>query len=263
MAQFSYEDLAKHSKQIGFEGIDLTVRPKGHVLPERAAEDMPRAAEIIRSRGLSVPMITTDLRNSSDAAAKPTLATAAKLGIPFWKAGYHRYPKLDAPGAAEKAVAEVRPQLAGLVAMSKDLGITCGIHNHSGDYFGAPIWDIRDVISGLDPASVGFYFDPAHATIEGGLGNWRISLSLVSSRLKMMAMKDFYWTKGRDGRYVVNWCPMGQGMVDWQRVFAHLKSISFTGPLSLHVEYEPKDELAAIAQDFEFVSRHLKNSWGS
>lgn len=263
MAQFGHEDLARHAKEIGFEGIDLTVRPKGHVLPENAAQDLPRAVEIIRARGLSVPMITTDLQGPADAAARPTLSTAAKLRIPFWKPGYHRYAKLDAPGAAEKTVAEMRPQLGGLAAMSKEYGITCGVHNHSGDYFGAAVWDIRDVIAPLDPASVGYYFDPAHATIEGGLGNWRISLNLVSSRLKMLAMKDFYWTKGKDGRYVSTWCPIGQGMVDWPRVFAHLRSISFTGPLTLHIEYQSKDELAAIAQDFEFVRKQIDAAWRS
>jgi len=261
MAQFGHQELAQHAKDIGFEGIDLTVRPKGHVLPENAAQDMPRAVEIIRARGLAVPMITTDLQGPADPAARPTLTTAAKLRIPFWKPGYHRYVKLDTPNAAEKTLAEIRPQLTGLAAMSKEYGVTCGVHNHSGDYFGAAVWDTRDVIAPLDPASVGYYFDPAHATIEGGLGNWRISMSIVSSRLMMVAMKDFYWAKGKDGRYVVKWCPIGQGMVDWPRVFAYLKSISFKGPLTLHVEYEPKDELAAIAQDFDFVRKQVDATW--
>src|SRR4051794_32609280 len=84
MAQFGYEDLAKHAKEIGFEGVDLTVRPKGHVEPERAAQDMPRAIEVLRSQGLTVPMITTGLLNADEAPARPTLATAAKLKVPFW-----------------------------------------------------------------------------------------------------------------------------------------------------------------------------------
>ena len=48
MAQFNYDELGSNAKQIGFEGIDLTVRAKGHVLPERAAQDLPRAADAIR-----------------------------------------------------------------------------------------------------------------------------------------------------------------------------------------------------------------------
>src|SRR5947199_4632828 len=113
-----------------FEGVDLTVRPKGHVEPERAAQDMPRAVEVIRAQGLTVPMITTGLLNGDEAPARPTLATAAKLNVPFWKPGYHRYQKLDAAGAAAKTLASVKPQIASLAAMSKEYGVTCGVHNH-------------------------------------------------------------------------------------------------------------------------------------
>jgi sugar phosphate isomerase/epimerase len=262
MAQFGYDELGQKAKQIGFEGIDLTVRAKGHVEPARAAEDMPKAVAAIRNHGLTVPMITTGLLNASEAPARPTLSTAAKLKIPFWKPGYYKYAKLDSPGAVEKTLAEVKPQIASLVSLSKENGITCGFHNHSGDYFGAAVWDTRAAISGLDPNAIGYYFDPAHATIEGGLGGWRISLNMVSPRLKMVALKDFYWAKGANGKYKLNWCPMGEGMVDWPRVFAGLKTAGFTGPLTLHVEYEPKDELAAIARDFDFMKKQVAAVWG-
>jgi hypothetical protein len=49
LPKLNYAELASTVKQIGFEGVDLTVRPGGHVLPERAAEDLPRAVEAIRA----------------------------------------------------------------------------------------------------------------------------------------------------------------------------------------------------------------------
>jgi L-ribulose-5-phosphate 3-epimerase len=260
MAQFGYADLGTKAKELGFEGIDLTVRAKGHVEPAKAAEDLPRAFEAIRAAGLSVPMITTGLLKADEPAARPTLFTAAKLKIPFWKPGYYKYSKLEAAGGVEQAVAEVKPQIAGLVALSKEYGITCGFHNHSGDYVGAAVWDTRELIAGLDPKAVGYYLDPAHATVEGGLAGWRISMNLVASRLKMVALKDFYWTKA-NGKTKLTWCPMGEGMVDWPKVFANLKAANFTGPLTLHVEYETKDEMASIAKDFEFVRKQVRANW--
>src|SRR5215467_3713462 len=74
--------MAQAVKKLGFGGIDLTVRPDGHVSPERAAEDLPKAVAAIRAEGLSVPMITTGLTNATDPTAKPILATAGKLSIP-------------------------------------------------------------------------------------------------------------------------------------------------------------------------------------
>src|SRR5665811_2152902 len=47
-----YSEMATTAKQIGFDGIDLTVRPKGHVLPENVDTDLPKAVEAIRKSGL-------------------------------------------------------------------------------------------------------------------------------------------------------------------------------------------------------------------
>jgi sugar phosphate isomerase/epimerase len=258
MAQFDYDELGKKAKEIGFAGVDLTVRAKGHVLPERATDDMPRAIEAIRAHGLSVPMITTNILQPDEPAARPILSTAAKLKVRYWKPGYHRY-KVD---AVEQSLRAAKQATAGLAQLSKQYGIVAGFHNHSGDYVGSAVWDIREIIADLDPKSIGYYFDPAHATVEGGLGGWRISLNMVAPRLKMVALKDFYWAKGKDGRWRTQWCPMGEGMVDWQRVFAGFAAAKFQGPLTLHVEYEPKDELAAIANDFAFVRKHVTAAYG-
>jgi len=55
----NYRDLAEAAAEIGFDGIDLTVRPGGHVLPERVADDLPRAVEAIRQAGRAPVTMTT------------------------------------------------------------------------------------------------------------------------------------------------------------------------------------------------------------
>jgi L-ribulose-5-phosphate 3-epimerase len=70
------EPLARAVKSLGFAGIDLTVRPGGHVAPERAAEDLPRFLKAVRDEGVAVPMITTALVSSSEPTARPILDTA-------------------------------------------------------------------------------------------------------------------------------------------------------------------------------------------
>jgi L-ribulose-5-phosphate 3-epimerase len=75
--------LAQNARQAGFAGIDLTVRKGGHVLPEKAAEDLPSAVSSIREEGVEVPMITTELVSAADPTARAILSTAGKLSIPF------------------------------------------------------------------------------------------------------------------------------------------------------------------------------------
>jgi sugar phosphate isomerase/epimerase len=257
MPKLSYDELGRVSREIGFGGVDLTVRPKGHVLPERVAQDLPRAVEAIRAHGLEVPMITTDLKSAADPAARPTLSTAGRLKIPFWKAGYWRYKTGEDP---EKQIAELKPVVNALAAIGSEYGVAAGLHNHSGDNIGSAVWDYRELLHALDPRWMGYYFDPAHATIEGGLYGHTLATELALKNLKMVALKDFYWMK-KSGRWTVNWCPLGEGMVDWSKFFRALAQARFTGPISLHLEYPGGEERDAIARDFEAAKKLIEAAY--
>src|SRR2546428_1995361 len=136
LPKLNYEELGKKSKEIGFDGVDLTVRPGGHVLPERAAADLPRALDTIRSHGIDVPMITTGLVSASDPAARPTLQTAGRGKVPCFKLGYWRYKGAN----VDQVLADVKRDTRGLVALAKEYGITAGFHNHSGNNVGTALW---------------------------------------------------------------------------------------------------------------------------
>jgi sugar phosphate isomerase/epimerase len=70
-----------------------------------------------------------------------------------------------------------------------------------------------------------------------------------------VAIKDFYWEK-RAGKWKMQMCPLGEGMVKWPEFFATLAAAGFQGPISMHVEYEPVDE-AAIARDFAVLRQQV------
>ena len=82
-----WPEMAAAAKEIGFDGIDLTVRKGGHVLPERVAEDLPKAKEAIDRAGLQLTMITSDVVDVSSPHAVPVLRTAAKLGVKHYRWG--------------------------------------------------------------------------------------------------------------------------------------------------------------------------------
>ena len=257
LPKLNYAELGAQVKKMGFDGVDLTVRPQGHVLPERAAEDMPRGIETLRSHNLSVPMITTALTSATHPTAIPILSTAGRLKVPFFKLGYWNYRGKD----IEKTVADVRRDVAGLVELGKEYGVAAGFHNHSGDNVGSPIWDTRAILAGLDPQWSGYYFDPCHATAEGGLGGWEIALRMAAPRTKMVAIKDFYWAREK-AKWKMQMCPLGEGMVQWPKVFSMLAAARFSGPISLHLEYDAADEIAAIARDLDFLKKQVAAAYG-
>jgi sugar phosphate isomerase/epimerase len=254
LQDFNYDQLGKGLHDAGFGGVDLTVRPDGHVLPGRVTEDLPRAYEAIRSHGIQVPMISTGLISASDPAARPTLKTAAALGIPYFKLGYFRW-----GNDVQKTLAEVKSSLKGLLELAKEYGISAGCHNHVG-YVGQAVWDVQSLIADMDPKLIGYYYDFHHAVSSGPRNSWEVTLRLATPRLKMVATKDFNWAKTSSG-WQTESCPLGEGAVDWQKAFSMLAALKFAGPLSIHQEYKTADRLAAAHKDLEYVTRQIAKAY--
>jgi L-ribulose-5-phosphate 3-epimerase len=243
--QLNWRELAQSCKNAGFDGIDLTVRRGGHVLPERAATDLPKAVAAIRDAGLKVPMITTELLSADDPTAEPIMSAASKLSIPYLKPGYYHYLGPGYYGSkfihyrfipVLKALEGAGRKFRGLVALAKKHGIQVGYHNHP-YYVGAAIWDMFRVIEPLDPRWCGFYFDLCQATMDGGVSGWKIAADLVIPRLKMVAAKDFVWKEVGPHQWLAETCPMGQGMSHWREFARSLAQANFHGPVSLQEEY--------------------------
>lgn len=258
--------LARALKPLGFTGIDLTVRPKGHIEPARVVQDLPPFVAGIREEGLAVPMITTALTSDADPAARPTFETAASLRIPYLKPGYYSYKFVD----VRKEREQVGSQLRSLAVLAARTGVQIGFHNHDGNV-GGGVWDIVPIIDALDPKAIGYYFDPRHAVVEGGSAGWRSAFNVVVPRLAMIALKDFVWEKSAAGWRIQN-VPMGQGMVNWKLFFSMLAKTDFRGPMSLHVEYNvagatpqavDDNMLTAVAQDMAFIKKHLAEAYAA
>jgi sugar phosphate isomerase/epimerase len=230
--QLNWHALAQSANGAGFGGIDLTVRRGGHVLPDRVREDLPKAVAAVRDGGLEVPMITTELISADDPTAEPVLSTAGKLSIPFVKPGYYRYKFVD----VRKELEEAGEKFRLLAALAQKHGVQLGYHNHSG-YVGAPVWDMARIMDTLDPKCAGYYFDLQHATSEGGVAGWRIAANLVMPRMKMVAVKDFYWQKEGTGWREKD-CPLGQGMCRYKEFLKMAAHAGFHGPISLHLEFQ-------------------------
>lgn len=231
----NYDELADLVGEIGFDGVDLTVRPGGHVLPERVQEDLPKATEAIRSAGLEVSMITTRIGNRETPHASDILATASELGIPFFRWGTFRYedgkPRLQ-------QLEEMRPPLQDLAGMAAHFGIRGGYHNHSGDdYVGAAIWDLVELLKGVDTEWLGSNFDIGHTFAEGSRGAWETNFELLAPIIKMSAVKDFAWVKREDRGWRGEFPALGEGIVRWNEILALMKNSGFNGPFSIHQEY--------------------------
>lgn len=231
----SGDDLAAGVSEIGFDGVDLAVRKKGHVEPERVKQDLPPLVAAIRKRGLEVPMLTTDIVDADSPWAADVLAVMTDLGIRHYRWGGFTWNK-DQP--ILKQIEAFKPRVAKLAALNARFEASAMYHTHSGvGLVGASIWDLHEILAGADPKLVGVNYDIGHATIEGGEGGWIESFRITGDYLRGIAVKDFVWEKNAEGHWAPVWKPIGQGMVKLDRFFAMVRDARFGGPLQLHFEY--------------------------
>ncbi len=236
LIDYDFPGLARVLSELGLDGVDLTVRPKGHVLPEAVGKDLPRAVEILEAHDLEVAMITTAITSAEDRNAEEVFRTASECGIGFLKLGYWRYGGF---GHVFEQLKEVREDLKGISRLADEYGVMAGLHIHSGDYMSATADLVSRSLEGLETENIGAYIDPGHMVLEGGLSGWRIGMDLLRDVIKMVAVKDFGWERveGEPKGWRVAHLPLNEGMVPWKEVFTCLRGISFDGPISLHSEY--------------------------
>jgi len=228
-----YRGMAETAAEVGFDGVDLTVRPGGHVLPERVEDDLPKAVEAAHKAGIQIRMVTTAITDPRDALARSILATAGKLGIRYYRMGYYRYTD-DRP--IPEQLSEIKPMLADLAALNEQHGLAGSYQNHAGaKYVGAPLWDLYWLLRDLDPRWLGSQYDVRHATVEGGT-SWSNTLRLLGPHINTLVAKDFRWAQ-QGGKWRAENCPLGEGMVDFPAYFKILKRERIAAPVSLHLEY--------------------------
>ncbi len=219
---------------IGFEGVDLTVRPGGYIAPEEVEEKLPEAVDILKSEGLSIPMITTSIVDVNEPYAEEIFKTASECGVKYLKLGYWPY---EGFGKLNAQIENARKSLREIEKLSRKYGINAAIHTHSGMFLTAEPAVVLEILRDFNPDFVGAYIDPGHMVVEGGLAGWLMGMDMLSSRIRMVAVKDFAWVR-RGGSWKVEVVPLGKGLVPWRKVFEILKHIDFKGPVSIHCEYE-------------------------
>jgi sugar phosphate isomerase/epimerase len=228
-----YEGMAASAAEVGFDGVGLTVRPGGHVEPDRVEEELPRAVEAVKNVGLDVPMMTSAITDPNDPQTEVILRTASELGITHYRMGYFRY---EDPLRVPARLDELRPVFRDLAQLNREYGMFAGYQNHAGgDYVGAPLWDVWTLVKDLDSQWMGSQFDIRHATVMGQ-DSWPVQFGLLASHVNMIVAKDFRWTL-EDGELRAENCPLGEGVVEFEKYFGMLKELSFAGPISLHLEY--------------------------
>lgn len=228
----NYKDMSAVAADMGFDGVELTVRKGGHVLPENVVEDLPKAVSAIKESGLKADMIVTGITELNP-QTKTILETAAGLGVKYYRMGYLRYPEM---GTIPEALTRFNRQMKELGEFNKSLGIQGCYQNHSGMHVGGNIWEVSELLKDTDKDAMGAQYDIRHAVAEGGR-SWPNGIRLLKDRITTIVIKDFRWEK-IDGKCQIYNTPLGEGMVDFSAYFKILKENGIKVPVTIHYEYD-------------------------
>jgi len=244
------ETTGREVKTMGFEGLDLAVRPGYCVNPDNVAAELPRALRIWADMGLSVPMVTTpgDFTSPDPPIAETMLAACGAAGVREIKLGYWQYRR---PGYWPQVDA-IRDALDGFQRLAEKHGVRVAVHTHSGHFFGLNAAGVMHLVRDFDPRFVGVYLDPGHLAMNGE--PIAMAVDMVKAYLCLVAIKDMLYVRGeKDGQ--VTWSrtlvPLREGLVDWPQVVSALREAGYGGPLTFHSEYQgvTLDELRALTRD--------------
>ena len=268
LADLSIADVCREVRALGFDGLDLTLRPGGHVKPENAEMGLAEAHQLADAAKLSIPMATTGVKSADSPHAEEVFAAAAHYGVRRLKLGYWRYQPF---GTLVKQLDEARRQLQSVVKLAQKYHVLPCVHVHSGDILsnGGPATYL--ILKDFAPTEVGAYVDSMHMVAEGGISGWQMGLDLLAPWLALVGLKNFRFVEeGRDTkgqqRFRAQKTPLADGQAPIPEFLAHLQQLKYDGIVSLHSEYKGRGSFRALttpellrqsAEDLRFLKSLL------
>jgi sugar phosphate isomerase/epimerase len=247
---WSIEKVCERFKAAGLDGLDLTVRPGGHIDPKDAKAKLPAAVTAARKHGVQINMISSAITDA-DGDGEAILGSCGELGITRIKLGYYRTERF---GKLLREIDDTRRRLEGIVKLARKHGVLPCVHIHSGEMIPASGPVAYLLLRDIAPAEIGIYVDPMHMTIEGGIGGWRQSLDLLAPWIAISSLKNCMWqAQPRDERGQIPWrvtkCPLADGIAPIPDYLQALRDLGYRGLYTLHSEYRDRNSWKQLTVD--------------
>lgn len=241
-------ELAAHIKSLGFDLIELPVRPGFQVEPENIERDLPAAVKLLDEHGIRVLNVTAALPFDDERLYSACAEADVKMNrVMFWQRDLNYW-------AAE---AEARRQLDAALPLCEQYEFQLGIQNHSGRFVPVNEMGAYHLLKDYDPRYVAAVWDPAHNALEGMDSD--AALDILAPYLCVVNLKNAYWRRATGpeaeiAEWKIYWTSGAQGRASWAQVISKLKAIGYEGPICFSAEYSDEarvDEL--IMQDLAYA----------
>jgi len=253
-----YDRMGEALAKIGVQGIEATIRNKGHILPANVEDEVPKMVKDLAKNGQKALIAATHISEATPETEK-ILRVLKANGIERYRMDYYKY---DLKGDLLEQVRDFKKKAEELAALNKEIGIQGLYQQHSGArLLGGLCWDLALLMEGIDPKHLGIAFDLRHSRNDSGL-SWRAALQVCRKHIQSIYVKDSLWGGERSDK--LKNVPLDTGLVN-QKIFDAAREGLPSMPLSLHMEWGksniyPKDQ---VMDAFKNVERDLKTlkSW--
>ena len=235
-------ELGAYIRELGFDGIELPVRPGYQVEPENVQE-LPKAARQLAEHGVAIESV-------AGPADEATIAACAEAGVPIIRT----MARIGEDGYLA-SVARIQAEYDALVPLLDKHGVRIGVQNHC-DRFVCNAMGLRHMIERYDPRHICAVWDAAHNALNGE--DPEMALDIVWSHLAMVNLKNAIWqrTNGPEAEHAQwkhYWTSGRHGLASWPRVAAELKRRGYRGPICLTAEYSTDEVDRLIREDITYA----------
>ena len=239
-------ELAAYVKSLGFDGVELPVRPGYSVTPENVTTELPQAVKVLGEQGLKIASIAGPTDEKTFAACQEAGVPVIRICVGMREGeGYM---------AGE---ARLRREYEQMLPLLEKYGVTLGLQNHSGNRDVSSAMGLRHLMEGLPPKQIGAVWDAGHNGLEGEAPE--SAIDIIWPHLRMVNLKSAYWrVQSSPDAPQPTWKPywtLGEvGRANWPRVVAELQKREYSGVVCLTAEYTDEDQVDRnIAHDIAYA----------
>ncbi len=246
--KLALHELGEHVSKLGFEGVELPVRPGYAVNPDNVAGELARAVTVLGEFGLKIASIagTTD---------EKTIAACGEAGVPVIRVCL--VPKADEHYLDFEK--RIRGEYDRLVPALERHRVTIGVQNHC-DRCLANAMGLLHLLDKYDKRHVAAVWDAAHNALAGEVPD--LALDIIWPRLCMVNLKNAYWrrTSGPEAPFAQwqhYWTTGRHGLANWPTVIGELKKRGYSGPVCLTAEYSDHEATDRLAVEDLALAKEL------
>ncbi len=244
-------EMAQTVSKMGFEGVELPVRPGFQVEPANIARDLPEAAGVLADHGLKIGSVAgpTD---------EPTIAACASAGVPLIRICCH----IPEGGNRLEWEASQQEEFDAIAPALEVAGVAVGVQNHCDRGISSTAGVMR-LVGRFDPRLIGIVLDFGHCGLAGEPAG--IAIDTAWSHLLLVNFKNAFWrlTSGPEAeqaRFQHYWTSARRGMADWTVAAGELKKRNYSGDVCLTAEYSDATAVQRLAaEDLAYLKSLFEN----